>query len=144
MLRAAARADAARAASGAGTGARDYDWPGNIRELQNVVERAVILARGGTIALPLPEPQAVPLPSGAEDVEPQSEVITDRRWRELERSNILRALRRADFRLWGAGGAADLLGVNAATLASRLKKLGIRARDLKSGLTSSNGLSRRR
>ena len=121
-----------------------YDWPGNIRELQNVVERAVILVRGGAIALPLPEPQSGPLPSGADEVEQQSAVITDRRWRELERSNILRALRRADFRLWGAGGAADLLGVNAATLASRLKKLGIRARDLKSELTSSNGVPRRR
>jgi transcriptional regulator with GAF, ATPase, and Fis domain len=114
--------------------ARAYDWPGNIRELQNVVERAVILARGGAIELPLPgEPPSarptfethVTTSSEAEDVIPEDE------WRALERTNIMRALERARYQLWGKGGAADLLGINAATLASRLRKLGIRASELK-------------
>jgi len=60
-----------------------------------------------------------------------AEVVREQRWRELERVNLLRALTKADFRLSGRGGAADLLGINAATLASRLKRFGIRPRDLK-------------
>jgi transcriptional regulator with GAF, ATPase, and Fis domain len=112
--------------------AQMYDWPGNVRELQNVVERAVILARGGPLELPLPTVStaaADPLPSGL--VDEASEVVPQERWRELERANVLRALTRARFRLYGRGGAADLLGVNPATLASRLKRLGIIPRDLK-------------
>lgn len=70
--------------------------------------------------------QMMTLPRGAtEDVIPEDE------WRALERTNIMRALERARYQLWGKGGAADLLGINAATLASRLRKLGIRASELK-------------
>jgi transcriptional regulator with GAF, ATPase, and Fis domain len=59
------------------------------------------------------------------------EIIPERRWEDLERANVLRALRQAGFRLYGNGGAAELLGINAGTLASRLKKLGINVTDLK-------------
>jgi transcriptional regulator with GAF, ATPase, and Fis domain len=110
--------------------AREYDWPGNIRELQNAVERAVILARGGALELPLPagvQPPLVPTPSRPED----HDIISERQWLDLERANIMRALRRSGFRLYGVGGAAELLGVNAGTLASRLKRLAISVADLK-------------
>jgi len=110
--------------------AREYDWPGNIRELQNAVERAVILARGGVLELPLPvgvQPPLAPTPSRTED----HEIIPERQWLDLERANIIRALRRSGFRLYGVGGAAELLGVNAGTLASRLKRLAISVADLK-------------
>jgi transcriptional regulator with GAF, ATPase, and Fis domain len=112
--------------------ARAYDWPGNVRELQNVVERAVILARGGTLELPLPETasEAVVEPASPEMTQ-ALEIVPEHRWRELERANVLRALSKAEFRTYGPGGAAELLGINAATLASRLKKLGIRPRDHK-------------
>jgi transcriptional regulator with GAF, ATPase, and Fis domain len=116
------------------THAQEYDWPGNIRELQNVVERAVILARGGSMELRLPD--ATP-PSGAPTLTDEfagEEVVPERRWRELERRNVLRALAKAQYRLYGTGGAAALLGVNAATLASRLKKLGIRPSEHKKRL----------
>ena len=110
--------------------AREYDWPGNIRELQNAVERAVILARGGVLELPLPagvRPPLAPTPSRPEN----DEIVPEQQWLDLERANIMRALRRSGFRLYGVGGAAELLGVNAGTLASRLKRLAINVAALK-------------
>jgi transcriptional regulator with GAF, ATPase, and Fis domain len=103
---------------------REYNWPGNIRELQNIIERAVIVARGGALELMLPDVPRVPDRREVRD-EIEGAIVPERRWRELERDNALRALRRSGFRVSGAGGAAELLGLNPATLASRLKKLGI-------------------
>jgi transcriptional regulator with GAF, ATPase, and Fis domain len=104
--------------------AQRYDWPGNVRELQNAVERAVIAARGGTATLeiqPGARPRQVPrAPEGT-----TQEVVREDEWRRRERDNVLAALRQADFRVSGAGGAAELLGVNPRTLASRLKALGL-------------------
>jgi transcriptional regulator with GAF, ATPase, and Fis domain len=98
-----------------------YDWPGNVRELQNVVERAVILAAGGVLQFELPR-----VSSGVtEPVARDAEIIPDVEWRQRERANVLAALRKSHFRVSGEGGAAQLLGVNAATLTSRLKALGI-------------------
>jgi DNA-binding NtrC family response regulator len=90
-----------------------YSWPGNIRELQNVLERAVILARGGPLHFQLDQPVAAP------------GFVTESRWRELERENILKALEAAGRRVSGPGGAAELLGMNPNTLASRLRAFGI-------------------
>jgi transcriptional regulator with GAF, ATPase, and Fis domain len=120
--------------------AQMYDWPGNVRELQNVVERAVILARGGPLELPLPAVSiAAADPVRSALVGEVSEVVPQERWRELERANFLRALKQASFRLYGLGGAADLLGIHPATLASRLKRLGISPRDLKLGAGATTG-----
>jgi formate hydrogenlyase transcriptional activator len=98
--------------------------------LQNAVERAVILARGGALALPLPSSGAprVVAPDSWHDAE---EILSEREWLELERANVLRALRQSRFRLHGTGGAAERLGLNPGTLASRLKKMGISAADLR-------------
>ncbi len=101
--------------------AQGYGWPGNVRELQNVVERAVILARGGVISFELPDSAEVVLPTGGE-------VVTEREWRLRERANLLAALEKAKGKVSGAGGAAELLGVHPATLASRLRALGVRGR----------------
>ncbi len=110
--------------------ARQYDWPGNVRELQNVIERAVILAVDGTLTLELPQLKrmaaAVSAPASTTDVIPEQEL------RKKERDNIVLALEKTSFRVYGKGGAAELLGVNPATLASRLKSLGIRKRDHRS------------
>jgi transcriptional regulator with GAF, ATPase, and Fis domain len=105
-----------------------YDWPGNIRELQNVIERAVILSKGLRLRLDVPLPRI----AGATD-EPMSPsasrgddvVLTDRECRDRERANVLKALERSDGRIYGRGGAADLLGINPTTLASRLRALRI-------------------
>ncbi len=104
--------------------AQRYDWPGNVRELQNAVERAVISARGGTATLEIPagaRPRQVP----REAERTAQEVVPEDEWRRRERDNVLAALRQADFRVSGSGGAAELLGVNPRTLASRLKALGL-------------------
>jgi transcriptional regulator with GAF, ATPase, and Fis domain len=99
----------------------EYDWPGNVRELQNVVERAVILAQGGPLEFDLSRGRnSGPLASAG-----RTEFLTEAEWREKERENLLSALHHAGGRVSGPGGAAQLLGVNSNTLASRLRSLGI-------------------
>ena len=84
----------------------------------------------GRWSSPLPAPlQRSPAPAPTRQEE--QEIIPEREWLDLERANVMRALRQSAFRLYGAGGAAELLGVNAGTLASRLKRLGINVTDLK-------------
>lgn len=112
-----------------------YDWPGNVRELQNLVERAVIRSDNGVLPSPLPTSQPTRLDAALADLHKTpastadtSEVIlTDRECRELERANLLKALQRADGRIYGEGGAAQLLGINPTTLASRLRAFKITA-----------------
>jgi transcriptional regulator with GAF, ATPase, and Fis domain len=107
--------------------AQHYDWPGNVRELQNVVERAVIVSHGGKLVLELPEAgNATHLHKRSTPaVATSAEVIPEQEWRNRERDNVLAALRQANGRISGKGGAADLLGINAATLTSRIKSIGI-------------------
>ncbi len=113
--------------------AQHYDWPGNVRELQNVVERAMIVSPGGKLTLDLPETgKALANQKGRASqpaaVLPET-VIPENEWRNRERANVVAALRQAHFKISGKGGAADLLGINPGTLASRLKALGIDRRD---------------
>jgi len=107
-----------------------YDWPGNIRELQNVIERAVILSKGGRLRLDVALPRvagAAVEPLSASDSRGGDVVLTERECRDRERANVLRALERSEGRIYGRGGAADLLGINPTTLASRLRALKITA-----------------
>jgi len=97
-----------------------YAWPGNVRELSSVIERAAILSPDGKhvdIAALLAAPVARPQPS---------RIVSDREWRELERENLVAALEKANWKVSGAGGAAQLLGMKASTLSSRLRALGVR------------------
>ncbi|WP_213880396.1 sigma 54-interacting transcriptional regulator [Pseudomonas sp. dw_358] len=98
-----------------------YTWPGNIRELQNVVERALITSQGAELNFDLPD-ELRPAPAQA-----QSTLLTEEQMRGLERQNMLMALQMAKGKLFGKGGAAELLGVKPTTLASRLKRLDIEA-----------------
>jgi DNA-binding NtrC family response regulator len=108
---------------------RRYDWPGNIRELKNVIERAVILSQGETLRLDLSLPEATVEPS--DESEPtlatQSDrvFVTDAEVRKQQRDNMLAALEHADWRISGRGGAADLLGLKPSTLTDRLRAFGI-------------------
>ncbi len=97
-----------------------YDWPGNIRELENLIERAVIVSNDGTLPIPDllgPAPRRVENPAMAATI-PQT---LDR----VQESHIRRVLERTDWRVEGDGGAAQILGLNPNTLRSRMKKLGI-------------------
>jgi transcriptional regulator with GAF, ATPase, and Fis domain len=101
--------------------AQGYHWPGNVRELQNVIERAVILAQGGPLLLDLPQKERPTLPA----TPIPTEVIPEDEWRRRERANLQAALVKSGHKVSGPGGAAELLGLNPATLTSRLKALGL-------------------
>jgi DNA-binding NtrC family response regulator len=101
-----------------------YDWPGNIRELKNVIERAVILSRGKVLRLDLAMSDILNAePAGeTQPHEGGSQLLTEAEVRELERKNTLLALERAQWRVSGPNGAAKLLGVKPTTLADRMRK----------------------
>jgi two-component system response regulator HydG len=96
----------------------NYDWPGNIRELENLMARSVLLTIGPIInSLRLPGQNKATM-AGV----PQLRIKT---MTENERDHILSALERSNWRIYGQGGAAELLELNPSTLNSRMKKLGI-------------------
>ncbi|HEV2915693.1 MAG TPA: sigma 54-interacting transcriptional regulator [Pyrinomonadaceae bacterium] len=110
-----------------------YDWPGNIRELQNVIERAVILSGGGPLKLDhtildAPTAKARRDALAEASITYESNILTIEELKQLERDNIRRALERANQKIYGAGGAAELLGMRPTTLASRMRALGINRR----------------
>jgi transcriptional regulator with GAF, ATPase, and Fis domain len=104
---------------------QNYSWPGNIRELQNVIERALITSNGADLNLDLPEEPKTSLPA-TQLPSSSSTIMTDAQFRELERNNMQAALKAADGKLFGKGGAAELLGLKPTTLASRFKRLEIK------------------
>ena len=94
-----------------------YSWPGNIRELQNVIERAVVLARGPVVHIDesmLRSDTAMVQASAIDTLE------------NNERNHIMRALAETQWVIHGKKGAAELLGINPSTLRSRIDKLGIK------------------
>ena len=108
---------------------RDYGWPGNVRELRNVIERAVILARGGPLHFDLPSANAsrpvLSSPSfpGAEG---GLEYLTEVEMHNRERDNLIAVLTKAGWRIKGADGAAEILGIKPTTMLSRMKKMGLK------------------
>jgi formate hydrogenlyase transcriptional activator len=107
-----------------------YSWPGNIRELQNLIERAVILSRGRALEIPLAElrqsanfgpPETPDMPEAAEIID-QTMAGT---LKDVERDHILRALTISNWVVGGPNGAAARLGLNRTTLNHRMRKLGI-------------------
>ena len=89
-----------------------HPWPGNIRELRNVIERAMILAEGSKLRVELPRI------AGTASARSMTMI-------ELEQSHIIDVLEKTGWKVSGSGGAADILGLKPTTLESRMKKLGI-------------------
>ncbi len=110
---------------------KSYSWPGNIRELQNVIERAVITSRDGSLNLDRALPDAVGDTlrnvKNRERItkEVSERILQTRELQQLERTNILRALESTGWRVAGKDGAAALLGMNPSTLNSRIRALKI-------------------
>ena len=100
-----------------------YQWPGNIRELQNLIERAVILSDDGVLPNPLPT-------AGTESVKAAPAPTT---LRDSEHTLILRTLEAVGWVIGGPKGAASRLGLKRTTLIHKMKKLGISRPPLESG-----------
>ena len=97
-----------------------YSWPGNIRELEHLIERSVLLTKGTTIEdISLSIIQRKETNSVAEEI--QMKTI-----HENERDYIIVVLKKCNGRIWGAGGAAQVLNIPPTTLISKMKKLGIK------------------
>lgn len=96
-----------------------YNWPGNIRELEHLMERSVLLTKGNTI-------EEILLPVIKKDLSQNVEQNHVKTIHENERDYILSVLKKCNGRIWGAGGAAELLNINPSTLKSKMKKLGIK------------------
>jgi formate hydrogenlyase transcriptional activator len=97
-------------------------WPGNIRELQNVIERAVIITKGATLTVSVDELKPDARLKSSKSCEGLREILS-----ETERIQVLRALESSNGVVAGANGAAVRLGIKRSTLLSRMQKLGIRS-----------------
>lgn len=98
---------------------KEYSWPGNIRELENIIERSVLLAKGTII-------EEISLPVVQKKNNPDSHTRTIH---ENERDYIISILKKCNGKIWGSGGAAKILSIPPSTLNSKMKKLGIRKGD---------------
>jgi formate hydrogenlyase transcriptional activator len=124
----------------------NWEWPGNIRELENIVERAVILTRGKSLEVSIPELRtprvetSVPNHDGQQDeiyrivremiskINKGATTAASKERDETERQEIMRVLRETKGRVGGANGAAERMAINRTTLVSRIKKFGINPR----------------
>lgn len=107
-----------------------YHWPGNIRELENVIERQVILSQGDSLRVDETLRVSAPDVCSQQSLD-ESEVEDELQSRRRQQRNIMRALEKSGGKVFGGDGAAAILGVKPTTLSSRIKKLGIDARQFK-------------
>jgi PAS domain S-box-containing protein len=113
-----------------------YDWPGNIRELQNVIERGVIVTQSGPLRLDLVlsdspargRGSVVPFPDSSRSAaagQEEEEILSTEEMKGREYANTLAALKKTNWKIYGRGGAAEILGIKPTTLVSRMKRMGI-------------------
>jgi two-component system response regulator HydG len=103
----------------AGKQMMNYPWPGNVRELENLIERSVLMATGAQI-------ENIDLSTGPRKPElTEAGPVKMKTMEEHERDYILAVLKKCNWKIYGKGGAAEILDINVSTLNSRIKKLGI-------------------
>jgi len=98
----------------------DYDWPGNIRELENLIERAMILNPGNSLEY------GEWLPKANASTKNENGRPSRQKLEEVERDHIIETLKKVNWKVSGENGAAKILGLNPTTLEARMKKLGIK------------------
>lgn len=107
-----------------------YNWPGNVRELQNIIERAVITLPFGYLHFDLPAHGASESPDNHSPqrtgIREERPFLSEAEMKQHERRNTITALDNCGWKVYGPGGAAQLLGLKPTTLMARMKKMGIR------------------
>ena len=106
-----------------------YDWPGNVRELQNVIERAVITSQSGKLVFNLEKDlnsKNLTTSNRQTDSVSKDQVLTFAEVKEFERQNILAALEKTNWKIFGKDGAAELLDIPPTTLATRIQRMGLK------------------
>jgi transcriptional regulator with GAF, ATPase, and Fis domain len=104
----------------------NYAWPGNVRQLQNIIEYAVITARSGSNGFELGLPVCdMPVQYPVTNFHPSRSALSEAAIRRLEQDNLMIALEHCNFKVYGPNGAAEFLGVKPTTLIARMKKSGI-------------------
>ena len=108
---------------------QQYDWPGNIREMQNVIERSLILSGKQGLQFDLPQggegQNATRGSAGFSKNRDGEEIVSETEMRQREKTNMLAALRKSSWKIYGPNGAAELLGIKPTTLVARIKKMRI-------------------
>ncbi len=115
-----------------------YDWPGNIRELQNVIERGAILSQGGPLRIdlvladfrsPLVKGSSKAIENsreGENKLDSERVVLSKAEMEKRERENTIAALSKSNWKIYGPGGAAEILGIKPTTLSSRIKRMALK------------------
>jgi transcriptional regulator with GAF, ATPase, and Fis domain len=103
-----------------------YGWPGNIRELRNIIQRAAIFAQGGALDFDLPVSGVDLTFDSQHPDEAEPEYLTDAEMRRRERQNLFAVLQMARWKIKGVNGAAELLGVKPTTLIARIEKMSLK------------------
>ena len=110
-----------------------YDWPGNIRELQNVIERAMITSKSGKLLFNLSNAvktvKRKSLTINQKEWDTNINILTEEEMKLHDRQNILNALNQCDWKITGSNGAAEILEMRPTTLHSKIKKMGIKRPD---------------
>jgi transcriptional regulator with GAF, ATPase, and Fis domain len=110
-----------------------FSWPGNVRELQNIIERAVIISNAGKLNLSLPAEAEHRKPSYSNTdyrIDHGADIISEKEAKTQQRYNTLAALRKCRGKVYGKGGAAELLHIKPTTLSYRIKKMGISKKEI--------------
>jgi transcriptional regulator with GAF, ATPase, and Fis domain len=104
---------------------QSYIYPGNVRELENIIERAMILSKCDVLKFEMPQALSQMIVSENREHKPKQTILTYQELKSLERENIIQALQTSNYKIYGTDGAAEILGSKPTTLISKIKTLEI-------------------